>query len=495
MDTPTRVKLKIISLLKHWVSLRGRELKKDVEWVKLFHSFRQFLKRGNTDDKLASGALYMCYQRERKFLRKKKNAIEHVASCSTDIKSLKKVTDIPTKVLAMHLTLLDQKKWFKLRRSDFMNTREGCELSKNTRQFIERFNFLSYWAATEIIISPSSPKERGSYICYFIRLLRELYELKNYNSLIAVLSSLMMNSISSLTSAWNEVPQKYHRMFKHYSNLVDTKSNWKNYREDLACESAPGIPLQGVLMKDLIFLHALPNAVCEQDKNVKTNAVDFGKLSSLAAVYSVIVKYRIRIHTGYLSPHIKKYLDAFKPLSEDELNRAAAKVKRHYDIEWNDSPRRNTQARRRHRRHLKDVLKGIKTSDITMEDLRTSPELYLEFCSFLEKRVCSKYMEFRELVEKYRGLFSLSQSVPVGGVPTTPRLCVAQKIYSSYLERDCSKQIKFRYSASIENTRYIKQSLATGIVNQNLFDSLYRENEQTLKSLFAKFSTFLQTNM
>ena len=66
---------------------------------------------------------------------------------------------------------------------------------------IDRFNNVSRWVATEIVLAPNH-RQRISVLRRFIRLAEEFLAINNFNSLLEVLAGLNLAPVQRLKRTW-----------------------------------------------------------------------------------------------------------------------------------------------------------------------------------------------------------------------------------------------------------------------------------------------------
>nr|XP_002126176.3 rap guanine nucleotide exchange factor 1 [Ciona intestinalis] len=123
------------------------------------------------------------------------------------------------------------------------------ELSPHLTRFTEHFNKMSFWART-IILNQTKPQEREKLLNKFIRIMRHLRKLNNFNSYLAVLSALDSAPVRRL-----EWQRQTSEGLQEYCRLIDSSSSFRTYREALAEATQPCIPYLGLILQDLTFIH------------------------------------------------------------------------------------------------------------------------------------------------------------------------------------------------------------------------------------------------
>ena len=102
--------------------------------------------------------------------------------------------------LARQCTLLEFSMFQAINPVD-LTTPERRESSQEIRALIHRFNRVSSWVATEILVTPNVRK-RASVIKHFILMAQHSLDLHNYNTLLEITAGLNFSSVRRLRKTW-----------------------------------------------------------------------------------------------------------------------------------------------------------------------------------------------------------------------------------------------------------------------------------------------------
>ena len=279
------LQLSVLSFVQAWSSTLGKELTKSPTGVALF----QWLEALSiSDDGGSSGGGAGDGRRKHSVSEAVARAVEHTQneflrhSSTSAIALLERTASVaslanyPDSILmtskgifelgvktthalevARQLCLLDWEPLAEVRSSELLAQRWA---KKNARSdaphvlaLIERFNSVSAWAATEILLK-KVPEERASRICLLIDIANNLLALSNFSSLYAILSALESAAISRLKHTWELIPSEYGMQFKVLKEIMSMNHNYVVYREKLRSTQPPMIPYMGVLLQDLTFI-------------------------------------------------------------------------------------------------------------------------------------------------------------------------------------------------------------------------------------------------
>ncbi|KAF8571645.1 hypothetical protein P879_04378 [Paragonimus westermani] len=128
---------------------------------------------------------------------------------------------------------------------------------ENLDRFTELVNREAYWAPTEICAEPNLNR-RVELLKRFIKLVKLCRELRNFNTMFCLLVGLHQTPVERLKQTWERLPNKYQKMYRDLSMVLDTSRNFCQYRNLFVTSgeaSAPMIPYLPLVLKDLTFIH------------------------------------------------------------------------------------------------------------------------------------------------------------------------------------------------------------------------------------------------
>ncbi|XP_041098843.1 rap guanine nucleotide exchange factor 1 isoform X16 [Polyodon spathula] len=159
--------------------------------------------------------------------------------------------DFRSHEIADQLTLLDAELFYKIEIPEVLlwAKEQNEEKSPNLTQFTEHFNNMSYWVRS-IIILQEKAQDREKLLLKFIKIMKHLRKLNNFNSYLAILSALDSAPIRRL-----EWQKQTSEGLEEYCTLIDSSSSFRAYRAALAEVEPPCIPYLGLILQDLTFVH------------------------------------------------------------------------------------------------------------------------------------------------------------------------------------------------------------------------------------------------
>ncbi|XP_038820752.1 rap guanine nucleotide exchange factor 1-like isoform X2 [Salvelinus namaycush] len=159
--------------------------------------------------------------------------------------------DFRSHEIADQLTLLDAELFYKIEIPEVLlwAKEQNEEKSPNLTQFTEHFNNMSYWVRS-LIIQQEKAQDREKLLLKFIKIMKHLRKLNNFNSYLAILSALDSAPIRRL-----EWQKQTSEGLEEYCTLIDSSSSFRAYRAALADVAPPCIPYLGLILQDLTFVH------------------------------------------------------------------------------------------------------------------------------------------------------------------------------------------------------------------------------------------------
>ncbi|XP_029162691.1 guanine nucleotide-releasing factor 2 isoform X5 [Nylanderia fulva] len=162
--------------------------------------------------------------------------------------------DFKSEQIAEQMTLLDADLFMKIEIPEVLiwAQEQNEERSPNLTRFTEHFNKMSYWARSRILEHrlENEAKDREKYVVKFIKIMKHLRKINNFNSYLALLSALDSAPIRRL-----EWQKHITEGLKEYCALIDSSSSFRAYRQALAETQPPCIPYIGLVLQDLTFVH------------------------------------------------------------------------------------------------------------------------------------------------------------------------------------------------------------------------------------------------
>lgn len=171
-----------------------------------------------------------------------------------------------SKEVAQQLTLIESELFCAVKVEEVMNqnfavNKRHLNLSPNVSRSILFTNLLSSYVTESLLQEGLSTKQRLQLLMTWIKISSRCLELKNFNSLAAVITSLQGHLLSRLEMLWSALPDRYSRLFASLCKVVHPDRNYRLYRAklrallpDAAAGKAPVVPYFTLFLQDLTFI-------------------------------------------------------------------------------------------------------------------------------------------------------------------------------------------------------------------------------------------------
>lgn len=123
---------------------------------------------------------------------------------------------------------------------------------KEYQEFADISNKEMFWVVCEIL-NEKNIGRRVKIVKQFVRVADVCSQLRNYNSMFAIISGLGHSCVSRLRSTFDKLKPKYKNQLEKMRTLFDPSKNMSNYRICLQQTPPPAIPLFPQIKKDLTF--------------------------------------------------------------------------------------------------------------------------------------------------------------------------------------------------------------------------------------------------
>jgi RasGEF domain/RasGEF N-terminal motif len=164
-----------------------------------------------------------------------------------DFDPLELARQITIKESAIFCSILPEEllatEWMKRSGSLAVNVRAMSTLSTDLANLV-----------ADSILQLEEPKKRAVLIKQWVKIANKCVELKNYDSLMAVICALNSSTIARLKRTWELVSQKTKAILEELKKIVDVSRNYVVLRQRLQSHVPPCLPFVGVYLTDLTFV-------------------------------------------------------------------------------------------------------------------------------------------------------------------------------------------------------------------------------------------------
>lgn len=188
------------------------------------------------------------------------------------------------------------------------------EAQLSVEKVAERFNKMSNWIVYSIV-SERSIHRRAKMFMNFIETAKQCLELRNYNAVMAiVVASLGSAHVRRLSDTKELIPPGHLSCLSKMESLMDSKGNYKKYRQTLRTSPTPAVPYFGIYLKDLTFI---------SDGNpdyLKGGIINLTKRRQVFMLLEGIHRFQRKRYNFQEVSEIKTYLLSKPLVSEDQLH-------------------------------------------------------------------------------------------------------------------------------------------------------------------------------
>jgi hypothetical protein len=163
-------------------------------------------------------------------------------------------------LVAQQLTLIEWHMLRAIRPSELLRqawSRPGAQTrAPNVARYMRWYNNVRAWAASEVLRG-STPVTRAVALRKLIRVTTALFELRNFNGVMELLSALNAAPVFRLRRTWDLLKPRDVQHFNALNRALDPADDYARYRPLLAAaraERQPCVPFLGAILADLIEL-------------------------------------------------------------------------------------------------------------------------------------------------------------------------------------------------------------------------------------------------
>jgi len=124
-------------------------------------------------------------------------------------------------------------------------------IGHNAQAIILHFNIFSRWVKRRIL-SEDNLQTRVKILERFIQIAEDCHTLKNYNGLIAILSSCNSNTVYRLKETWANISTSHRKIYDKLMILISAERSYQTLRKDQP--NTDYIPYLGLFLTDLTFI-------------------------------------------------------------------------------------------------------------------------------------------------------------------------------------------------------------------------------------------------
>eukprot|EP00794_Sanderia_malayensis_P018096 gene18096-19905_t len=196
----------------------------------------------------------------------------------------------------------------------------GDQSSQTVEKVAQRFNQLSKWVSV-CIVSEQNIERRAQMFVNFIETAKQCLELRNYNSVMAiVVAALGSAPVRRLKDTKEKISPECLLQLNKMESLMDTKGNHKRYREALRTSPTPAVPYFGLYLKDLTFIG-------DGNPDYLTNGlINLSKRRQVYVLLEEIHRFQRKKYNFQKVPEVREYLFSRPYVPEDQLHQMSREI-------------------------------------------------------------------------------------------------------------------------------------------------------------------------
>lgn len=169
------------------------------------------------------------------------------------------ILDIDAADIARQLTLIDSQLFCMIKPEELLDLnfslkRRHLGIAVNVNAMTLRSNQLSSFVGDSILSGDVPAKTRRNLLKQWIKICEKCHELRNFNSLMTIISALQSVNIMRLKKTWELLSPRYMALFNELKNMMSVEKNYGQYRAMLRTNEIPTIPYLGLYLTDLTFV-------------------------------------------------------------------------------------------------------------------------------------------------------------------------------------------------------------------------------------------------
>ncbi|KAK6518930.1 hypothetical protein TWF281_003622 [Arthrobotrys megalospora] len=206
------------------------------------------------------------------------------------------VLDFDPHEIARQLTVIDQKIWCQITPHELLGkewTKKEDSRAVNVLAMTKLSTQMALWIAFTILNDPD-PKKRAAVIKHWIKIADKLFEMANFNTMMAIICALNNSTIGRLKKTWELVSPKTKAALEKLRSIVDPSRNYFELRSRTRNQLAPCLPFLGLYLTDMVFFvdgNADKKPLPEEDPK-KPTGVNFFKYTQMTKLLQEIQNFQ-----------------------------------------------------------------------------------------------------------------------------------------------------------------------------------------------------------
>lgn len=164
--------------------------------------------------------------------------------------------------IAKQLTLIEKRLFRAIAPREFVGklwlSPDRDSVCPNLIAVILQFEVITNWV-THAITSHPGVKARKKLMAKFIRVAKELLQLQNFNTFVAVIAGLNNCTVYKLRFTRDDLPRSVREVYERIKPLASNSDNYSSMRRQMENAIGPYLPFLAITLSDLVSAHDSPN--------------------------------------------------------------------------------------------------------------------------------------------------------------------------------------------------------------------------------------------
>lgn len=293
VQRPTR--LRVVNMLRMWIESYWSHPDTEEEEQQLFHRLEMLLRVLEVQEFPGSQRLHELLMRRRSSgassIVRKSSSTQPVLDPilpSFSIDELVTPTQLSPTELARQMTLVEWVYFADITPEDCLN-RALERPARNTAitDFVTHWNKATCWVSQKVL-EGDTPDKRALRIAYFVETASFCRSIKNFSTMMSILSALSSAGIHRLHKTWALVSKQTKESLEEMNRLMNSSRNFQEYRDLLSLVSEAAVPFFGVCLMDLRFAQDGNSDHIHGDDKL----INFAKWSMVAGIIESTLRFQ-----------------------------------------------------------------------------------------------------------------------------------------------------------------------------------------------------------
>ena len=228
------------------------------------------------------------------------------------------ILDIDPVEIARQLTLLTSKVYCEIQPDELLSlawTKRNSSKASNIRS-VSRLNTDLAYVVGETILSLTEVKKRASIIKHWVKVASHCLEVRNFESLMAIVASLDCSMVQRLKRTWEALNKKARTRFDQLKAVIEVSQNYASLRRAVDNANSPCLPFLGIYLTDMTFVDAGNSATRQIPGSASVGSTDaisvinFDKYVRMARIVTQIQRFQVP-YKFHPVPELQAWLEAY----------------------------------------------------------------------------------------------------------------------------------------------------------------------------------------